>query len=135
MKTLKFLPFIFLVFLGFTSCSIEDDNEGIGSVEAHLLGKWDLEGHIVNGVFEEAEEEAVLEFKSGGVLVGHSDEGEVTGNYSLSGNQLALVFPGGGDIFIIETLTINVMKLYIEEDFDDVAGLDEVLYQFKKLPN
>lgn len=134
MKTKILLPVMFLFFIG-VSCSIEDDSGNINSVEAHLLGKWDLEGHTVNGDFQEASEESILEFRRDGVIVGHSAEGEVTGSYTLSGNQIALNFPNGGDIFTIETLNITTLNLFNEEEFDDDPGLDAVLYQFRKLPN
>ncbi|WP_156879213.1 hypothetical protein [Salinimicrobium xinjiangense] len=133
MKTKFYLPLMFLFFLGLTSCSIDDDNGEIGSVEAHLMGRWDLEGYTVNGTFMAAQGD-ILEFKTGGVVVWHSGEEEVTGNYTLSGNQLALNFPDGGDIFTMQTLNITTLLLYNEEEFDDVEGVDEVQYHFKKLP-
>jgi hypothetical protein len=134
MKTKFYLPVMILFLLGFSSCSIDDDNGDIDSVEAHLIGKWDLEGYTVNDNFMAAEGD-ILEFKVGGVMVGHSDDGEVAGNYTISGNQLALNFPEGGDIFTIQTLNITTLLLYNEEEFDHVEGVDEVLYHFKKLPN
>lgn len=135
MKTKFLIPAMFLFFMGITSCSIDDDNGGKDSVEAHLAGRWDLEGHTVNGTFYTTTEESILEFKAGGVIVAHFNEEEVTGNYSFSGNQMAINFPDRSDLFTIETLSITTLKLFNEEEFDEEAGVDEVIYHFKKLPN
>lgn len=126
---------MFLFFMGITSCSIDDDNGGIDSIEAHLIGRWELKGHTVNGNFQAATDESILEFKAGGVITGHFEEGEVTGNYSVSGNQMALNFPDKGKVYTIQTLNITTLDLFIEEEFDEVTGVDEVVYHFNKLPD
>lgn len=135
MKTKFLYSMICLLFLGITSCSVGDDNADLSETEAHLLGKWDLEGYTVNGTFQEASEETIIEFQRSGVLVGHFTEGEVTGTYSFSGDQLALNFPEGGEIYTIDRFFNNILKLKIEEEFDDQEGIDEVVYHYKKLPN
>lgn len=126
---------ICLLFLGITSCSVEDDKGDLSETEAHLLGRWDLEDYTVNGTFQEASEETIIEFQRSGVLVGHFTEEEVAGTYSFSGDQLALNFPEGGKIYTIDKFFYNILRLKIQEKFNDQEGINEVVYHYKKLPN
>ena len=75
---------------GFTACSDDDDDKG--SVDASIVGRWELiandvdpEEAVEQGVVVPAELGTIFEFKSNGR---YSEDGDESGSWKTDGNRL-----------------------------------------------
>ena len=128
MKTLKFLAFVGILALAFTSCKKEE--------EFTLVGKWNVDKvtttAFVNGQqvhHEEETNQGWIQFFSGNT--GVDDDGG-TFQWSLSGDNLTITFddPDEGEMasFTFKLTTKTLQKIVAESTFEESYEIEGQVY-------
>ena len=140
MRLTILVSLIFTLFT--TSCSNDDDNNGVAVTRQNLLGKWYLKGGTINnGTFQNYTHDCSTsrdfqEFFDNDILTynGHStacDLNEVeTSNWILNGNTITVSNTNFDTIlyeyFVIESLTSTELVLK-QNGVNEQTGEDEVV--------
>ncbi|HNV80403.1 MAG: lipocalin family protein [Tenuifilaceae bacterium] len=128
MKTLKFLAFVGILALAFTSCKKEE--------EFTLVGKWNVDKvtttAFLNGQqvhHEEETNQGWIQFFSGNT--GVDDDGG-TFQWSLSGDNLTITFddPDEGEMasFTFKLTTKTLQKIVAESTFEESYEIEGQVY-------
>ena len=128
MKTLKFLAFVGILTLAFTSCKKEE--------EFTLVGKWNVDKvtttAFLNGQqvhHEEETNQGWIQFFSGNT--GVDDDGG-TFQWSLSGDNLTITFddPDEGEMasFTFKLTTKTLQKIVAESTFEESYEIEGQVY-------
>ena len=128
MKKLLYFAFAAMLCCGFTACSGDDDNEGVGDVD-NLIGKWTM----VKDVWSEDGERGVDTYDRGELVICFYEDG--TGylqmnyegqswtsdfDYAVSGNKLRIVYEGDPEPEITTIMTLNANQLVLlDEGYDE----------------
>ncbi|WP_438710400.1 lipocalin family protein [Aquimarina muelleri] len=124
----------------FTSCSSDDDNNGI--TEANLIGKWQHTNSIENGeeaILDECDLMDTIEFKANNVITTMTfytnivvensqttttckEDSSETGKWSLSGEIVTNVFENEPYTGKVLELTNTTLKIEYTDEYKDQEG-------------
>ncbi|MEP6261016.1 MAG: lipocalin family protein [Gillisia sp.] len=148
MKTIKILFALLPLFLIFPSCSSDDDAPADNPVTvSQLLGKWKMDAASINGgafIPIPDDEDIIYEFKTGGIITisydffdddENDDDDIYTGTYTLSNNIVTIIIDGDTVPHTITQISNTSMRLAARFDWDENQGLDDVVFNFTKIPN
>ena len=91
------------------------------------------------------DEDIIYEFKTGGIITitydffdddeNDDDDDIYTGTYTLSNNIVTIIIDGDTVPHTITQISNTSLRLAARYDWDENQGLDDVVFNFTKIPN
>lgn len=128
MKTIKNVIIVAFISILTFACNSDDDSSGgtTGDNQAKIIGAWRYASSTTNGVADTVDDCELMDtatFTSSQVTFAYfegvdcADTGSETISYTISGNNITIIFDG--ESFTSEIITLNNTTLTIKDTEDD----------------